>query len=81
MQGSQFHTVYGICSPRDSFMTDKNWLYTMISRTQEQIYYFSTSEATIKSQHNKGEDRNSFLPEFIKLYDKQLKGEEKKKKD
>lgn len=81
MQGSQFHTVYGICSPRDSFMTDKNWLYTMISRTQEQIYYFSTSEATIKSQHNKGEDRNSFLPEFIKLYNKQLKGEEKKKKD
>jgi len=50
-QGSQFKNVYAINSPKDSFWTDRYWLYTQLSRAQEQIYYFSTKDITFKTQY------------------------------
>lgn len=49
-QWSQFHTVYALCLPQHIYMLDRNWLYTMISRAQSKLYYYSTPQLTLEVQ-------------------------------
>lgn len=49
-QGSQFGRVYSICLPSSSFLVDKYWLYTLLSRGVNEVYYFSTPEFTRQVQ-------------------------------
>ena len=80
MQWSQFQKVYGILNPKDSnsyySMVDKKWLYTMISRAQEKMIYFSSRELTRQVQKISGDNRKSLLEQFIKHYSKKRKEQE-----
>lgn len=49
-QGSQFKKVYALCLPSSEFLLDKFWLYTELSRAQEQLFYYSTPEFTRRVQ-------------------------------
>jgi hypothetical protein len=58
-------------------MTDKNWLYTMISRAQNQFTYFSTKYATSTIQQKLGLERDSLLQDFILYFYKEKKEKQK----
>lgn len=49
-QWSQFKRVYALCLPSSFFLIDKYWLYTELSRAQDELYYFSTPEFTKRVQ-------------------------------
>lgn len=65
-QWSQFRRVYALALPKDKRMLTRTLLYTMLSRAQDYIEYFSTQELTEQAKaNNTSENKRTALKLFI----------------
>lgn len=70
-QWSQFPNVYALCLPSWRYMLDRLWLYTALSRAQEKLYYFSTSNFTLDVQKKNNLDRKrGIFASYLKYLNK-----------
>ena len=60
-QGSEYKYVIIPLSIADSFMLNKNWLYTAVTRAKQQVYLYGMNGAINASLEKKKESRNTSL--------------------
>lgn len=67
-QGSEYKYVIIPLSIDDSFMLNKNWLYTAVTRAKQQVYLYGMNRAINASLENKKESRNTSLQGLLNDY-------------
>lgn len=67
-QGSEYKYVIIPLSIADSFMLNKNWLYTAVTRAKQQVYLYGMNGAINASLEKKKESRNTSLQGLLNDY-------------
>lgn len=67
-QGSEYKYVIIPLSIADSFMLNKNWLYTAVTRAKQQVYLYGMNGAINASLKKKKESRNTSLQGLLNDY-------------